>query len=168
MQRRSLLKLGIASAAVLAIAGGSLALLQPGLQQARLTAASRDVFSALGNAVLDGTLPADPAARHRAVAGLLDRLDGLIAGLPAHAQEELSQLLALLASTPGRRALAGLSNQWHEAGVSELQASLQAMRLSALALRQQAYQALHDLIAGAYFSDSATWSLLGYPGPTPA
>lgn len=168
MQRRSLLKLGVASAALLAIAGGSLALLQPGLAQARLTLASREVFAALGSAVLDGTLPAEPAARRRAVEGLLDRLDGLIAGLPAHAQEELSQLLALLASTPGRRSFAGLSSQWRDASIPELQASLQAMRLSTLALRQQAYQALHDLIAGAYFSDSATWSLLGYPGPTPA
>jgi hypothetical protein len=39
------------------------------------------------------------------------------------------------------------------------------MRTSSLQLRQQAYQALHDLVGSAYFSDAATWHLLGYPGP---
>ena len=39
------------------------------------------------------------------------------------------------------------------------------MRLSTISLRQQAYQALHDIVGSAYFSDAGTWSMLGYPGP---
>jgi hypothetical protein len=39
------------------------------------------------------------------------------------------------------------------------------MRVSALSLRQQAYQALHDIVGSAYFSDPRTWGILGYPGP---
>ena len=39
------------------------------------------------------------------------------------------------------------------------------MRVSSISLRQQAYQALHDIVGGAYFSDAQTWGLLGYPGP---
>lgn len=167
MQRRSLLKLGAASALVLAAAGGSLALLRPGLHDARLSAAGREVMRAVGAAVLDGSLPTDGAQREPALAGLLDRVDGLIAALPAHAQSELSQLLAILASSAGRRLLAELAAPWDRASVAQVQQSLDAMRLSSLALRQQAYHALHDIVSGAYFSDAATWDLLGYPGPRP-
>jgi len=159
------LKLGIASAALLAAGGGVLALLEPGLREARLTPAGRAVFSSVGRAMLDGSLPAEGAARQAALAGMLERVDALVAGLPAHAQDELSQLLALLASGAGRRTLAGLSGDWATAPIAEIQAALQSMRVSGLSLRQQAYQALHDITGSAYFSDASTWSLLGYPGP---
>lgn len=165
MQRRTLLKLGAASAAVLLVAGGTAALLQPGLAGGALSASGREVFSAVGRAVLDKTLPSDDGARHIALNGLLARIDVLVLSLPPHAQAELSQLLALLASAPGRRTLAGLSQPWPEASVADIQHALQEMRLSRLALRQQAYAALHDITAGAYFSDPASWPLLGYPGP---
>ena len=85
--------------------------------------------------------------------------------MPSHAQQELSQLLALLASGVGRRALAGLSSDWSAASTAEIQRALQTMRTSSIALRQQAYHALHDITGAAYFSDRSTWSLLGYPGP---
>lgn len=165
MNRRGWLKLGIASAAVLAASGGVLALLEPGLRQARLTSAGRTVFAGVGRAMLDGSLPADGAAREAALAGMLDRVDALVMGLPAHAQAELSQLLSLLASGAGRRTLAGLSSDWTSASIADIQAALQSMRVSSLSLRQQAYQALHDITGSAYFSDVSTWSLLGYPGP---
>ncbi|CAN7538370.1 hypothetical protein [Polaromonas sp. LjRoot131] len=165
MQRRTLLKLGAASAAVLLVAGGTAALLQPGLAGGSLSASGREVFSAVGRAILDKTLPADDGARHIALNGLLGRIDALVQSLPPHAQAELSQLLALLASAAGRRTLAGLSQPWDESSIADIQQSLQDMRLSRLALRQQAYAALHDITAGAYFSDPASWPLLGYPGP---
>lgn len=165
MQRRTLLKLGAVSAAVLIVAGGAAALLRPGLEGGVLSDSGRDVFSAVGLAVLDKTLPAEDGARQIALQGLLSRIDVLVLSLPSHAQAELSQLLALLASAAGRRTLAGLSQPWAEASIADIQHSLQDMRLSALALRQQAYAALHDITAGAYFSDPSSWPLLGYPGP---
>lgn len=165
MQRRTLLKLGMASAAVLALAGGTAALLQPGLEDGSLSSAGREVFAAVAQAVLDKSLPVDPAARQMALKGLLHRIDALVQSLPPHAQSELSQLLSLLASAAGRRTLAGLAQPWAEATVADIQQVLQNMRLSSLALRQQAYAALHDITAGAYFSDPSSWSLLGYPGP---
>jgi hypothetical protein len=97
--------------------------------------------------------------------GLLARIDTLVAALPPHAQEELSQLVALIASPAGRRAFAGLAVPWREAPVQQLQEALQSMRLSAISLRQQGYQALHDIVGAAWFSDEATWVTLGYPGP---
>ena len=46
-----------------------------------------------------------------------------------------------------------------------MQAALEGMRFSSLALRQQAYQALHEIVGGAYLSDESTWVAVGYPGP---
>jgi hypothetical protein len=165
MQRRKLLKIGMASSAVLLVAGGAMVLLQPGLNGRVLSAGGREVFAAIGRAVLDRTLPADPNARAAALHALMDRIDSVVQGLPPQAQGELAQLLALMASHAGRLALAGLATPWTEATVAEIQQALQGMRLSRLALRQQAYAALHDITASAYFSDASTWPLLGYPGP---
>lgn len=167
MHRRSWLKLSLGAAAVLTLGGGAVALIEPAWRDGRLTAAGREVFMHTGRAFLDGSLPADNSKRIHALAGLLDRTEALIAALPPHAQRELSQLLSLLATTPGRRALAGLAPEWADATVPEIRQALQAMRLSRLTLRQQAYQALHDITGSAYFSDPATWSVLGYPGPVP-
>ena len=165
MQRRTLLKLGAASAALLTVVGGTAALVQPGLDQGALAASGRMVFHSIGLGVLDKTLPEQPDAKEAALSGLLSRIDVLISALPAHAQGELSQLLAILATAAGRLALTGLALPWPEASALQVQAALQGMRLSSLAVRQQAYAALHDITAGAYFSEASTWPMLGYPGP---
>ena len=96
---------------------------------------------------------------------LLGRIEGVVSALAPHAQSELSQLLALLASGAGRRALAGLNQPWQTASVPDIERALQGMRVSSFSLRQQAYQALHDIVGVAYFSDAQTWGMLGYPGP---
>ena len=164
MQRRRLLSLGVISAAALAVGGGTLAMLKPGLHEARLSPAGREVFAGASRGILDGTLPSGDA-QLTAIEGLLTRIDALVAGLPPHAQSELSQLLSLLASSGGRRALCGLEASWPVASVADIQQALQLMRHSRLSLRQQAYHALHDIVGSAWFSDAQTWSALGYPGP---
>lgn len=88
-----------------------------------------------------------------------------MSAFPFHMQSELSQLLALLATAPGRSVLAGLPVEWTSASARDVQAALQAMRTSSLALRQQAYHALRDLTNAAYFADASTWAVMGYPGP---
>ena len=165
MQRRALLKLGIATSVVLALAGGGVAMFRPAWREGRLTSAGRMVFRAVALAVLDGTLPADVATREVALAAHLERLEATLRGLPNHTQGEVADLIALLAMPPGRVALAGLADSWDQASIADLQAALQSMRLSSLALRQQAYHALRDLTHAAYFSDASTWALLDYPGP---
>lgn len=168
MKRRSLLKLGVGAAVVLAVAGGGLALLKPGLVDGgkKLSPSARAVFRAVALAVFDGgLLPADPAAREAALAAHLDRIDASIAGFPAAVRSELSQVLALLSSSGGRLALVGLKSDWAEASVAELQQMLESLRLSSLATRQQIYHALRDLSSIAFFTDPAHWSLVGYPGP---
>ena len=157
--------LGAISAAVLAVGGGAMALVQPGLRDARLSAAGREVFAGASRGLLEGSLPRSGEPLRLALDGLLDRIDAVIAALPPHAQSELSQLLSLLATSGGRRALGGLAEPWPAASVAQVQEALQAMRVSGISLRRQAYQALHDIVGGAYFSDAQTWGLLGYPGP---
>lgn len=166
MQRRQWLKLGLASAAVLAVAGGAVVMVAPGLADGgKLAAPGRRVFGAAARGLLDGVLPTETAAREAAIGALLHRVDGLVGALPPHAQAELSQLLALLDQAPGRRLLADLDTEWDVASVEDLQHALQSMRSSAVSLRQQAYHALHDIANAAYFSDAAAWSFVGYPGP---
>jgi hypothetical protein len=167
MKRRTWLQLGLASGAVLALGGGALALIDPGLKSGRLTSAGHTVLTAVGRAVLDGSLPSETVAKDKALQGLLQRLDVLIGNLPPHAQAEVSQLLALLASGAGRMAVAGLNMAWPQASVAQIQNALQGMRSSTLSLKQQAYHALHDMVAGAYFAEASTWQQLGYPGPIP-
>jgi hypothetical protein len=165
MQRRSLLKLGLASAAVLAVAGGAASLVAPGWTGSALTRGGREVFAKVAETVLDQTLPKAPQEREAALLKLLDRINILVAALPGHAQDELSQLLAVLATSAGRNLLAGLSAPWPEASVAQTQQALQAMRVSTLGVRQQAYAALHEISGAAYFADESTWTVLGYPGP---
>lgn len=165
MQRRTLLKLGLVSGTVLALAGGAAMLVQPGLVQRRLTDAGRALFIGVGRAILQGTLPPDPAEQRQALEGMADRVDILAQNLPPHVVDELSQLVGLLGSSAGRVALAGLSTGWLEATPEQVSAALNDMRYSRLALRQQAYQALHEIVGGAYFSEETTWAVVGYPGP---
>ena len=165
MQRRRLLQLSLASAAALALAGGASALFQAGLAHGTLTSSGRSIFQTAAQAILDKTLPTAGPAGTAAMTGLLDRVDGLILALAEHAQAELSQLLSLLCSSPGRLLLTGNIQSWTGASLHELQQTLEAMRLSTLAIRQQAYAALHDITAGGYFSDASTCPVLGYPGP---
>lgn len=157
--------MGAVSATVLILAGGATALLQPGLRQGRLTPGAQDVFTSVARAILDSTLPTEPAQAQAALTGLVPRIDALVQALPPHAQAELSQLLGLLGTGLGRRTLAGLAPDWRSASVAEVQQALQSMRSSRLGLRLQSYQALHDIVGAAYFSDASTWPTLGYPGP---
>ena len=166
MQRRSLFKLGLGSALVLGLAGGALSLLQPGLQQGVLGPRARLVLTRIAEAVIADAWPdAGTMPRAAAMEALLLRINAQIAATPASVQAELSQLLMLMDSAPGRHALVGIGSSWETVQVAELTAALQSMRLSRISLRQQAYQGLHDLVYAAYFSGKESWQVLGYPGP---
>ena len=165
MQRRTLLKLSIASAAVLTLVGGAVATIKPGLDRGALTAVGLEVFRAIATGILDKTLPDETNRKIAALDALMLDINGLVSALPDHAQAELSQLLSILGTVAGRYALTGLQASWVTATVVEVQTALQGMRLSSLAVRQQAYAALHDITTGAYFSRPGNWAVLGYPGP---
>ena len=76
--------------AVLALAGGAMVLLRPGLEDGRLSPAGRDIFAAVARGVLGGLLPVDPVARAQAIQSHLGRLDNTIGGLPPALQAEIN------------------------------------------------------------------------------
>lgn len=166
-KRRRLLKLGLGAAALLAVAGGGVALLKPGLLEAntRLAPAARGLMRGVALAVLDGLWPAPGPAREASMEHHLAALDASIAALPAATRAELAQLLSLLCSAPGRLAMTGLKQDWPQASVAEVGAALEGLRHSRLALRQQVYFALRDLNAAVFFTQPEHWALMGYPGP---
>jgi hypothetical protein len=166
MQRRTLLGLSVAAGALLALAGGGVALLhERAWRDGKLLPAGREVLAAVARAVLDGSLPSDAAARAAAVEAHLIRIEATVGAMPAHTQGELADLLALLALPPLRTTLVGLSGAWTGASVADVHAALQSMRRSPLLLKRQVYNALRDLTHAAYFADASTWPLLRYPGP---
>lgn len=166
MRRRTLLQLGIGSAIALTVVGGGIALLQPALDpDGRMSAGGRAVMHGVARGVLDGVLPAEHGALHAALAAHLDRLDETLAAFPRATRDELSQLLALLATAPGRIGLAGLRSTWEVASIGAIQDALRGMRTSSLALRQQSYHALRDLTNAAWFAHPSAWAALGYDGP---
>ncbi|HEY0817387.1 MAG TPA: hypothetical protein VGD46_01330 [Rhizobacter sp.] len=164
MQRRKLLKLGAGAAVLLALAGGGVSLYRPALLDGQLTPAGQAVFKAVARAVLDGSLPVGPAAE-ASLALHLTHVGEVIHGFPPAVQAELAQLLAVVSTAPGRRLLAGLSPDWPEATVEQVQSALDDMRRSGITARQQAYNALRDITNAAFYADPSAWPLIGYPGP---
>lgn len=157
--------MGLAGSVALGVAGLGLALLPAVWKDGRLVAPARDLMAAVARAVLQGALPSDPAAEAAAVAAHLARVDDTVAGFPQAVQDEFALLLRLLTTGPGRVGLAGLGTDWAAAPVADVQAALQRLRASPLALRQQTYQALRDVSVAAYFADRSSWRHLGYLGP---
>jgi hypothetical protein len=114
-----------------------------------------------------GVLPADPSARAQAIHATAERVHQTILGLPLATQKEVQDLFGLLALAPARRLLAGVSHDWADASLEEVTAFLQDWRTHRLTLLRSAYQALHDLVLGSWYSDSTHWAAIGYPGPIP-
>lgn len=167
MQRRTLLRVGLAAGVALGVGAGVVALVQPAREAGRFTGPAREMFGAVARGVLGTLLPTDPAAARQALDAHLQRLEQAVAGMPPAVQAEIDQLTVLLASAPGRRLLAGVATPWADASAAEVQTALQGLRHSPLALRQQVYQALRELTNAAFFADTSTWALMGYTGQRP-
>ena len=156
-----------AAAAVAATTAAGILAWTPGWTGQRFSDPAAELLRRLAEVILAGLLPVEPNARQQATAQHLQRLSGVVASLPGATQSELSDLLALLSMPPGRWAMAGLAGSWTDASHEDIAKALQTMRHSAMAPRQQVYQALRELTIAAHFSDSASWGTLGYPGPQP-
>lgn len=165
MKRRSFLGFGMVTGTVLLVGGSLLALTRPGFAGGRLTPEGREVFSALGTAILDGLWPAEAGPRRTALHTWLDAVEATVAGLHPSARQELGTLTTVLVHPVGRRLLAGLESDWGTAAPADVAAALQALRESNHSVRQQAYHGLRDLCYGAFFSQPSSWQAIGYPGP---
>jgi hypothetical protein len=168
MNRRWWLK-GAAGVTLMAGLGmGAAQAWKPGFEAGAWPEDLTPTLLALAAAVLRGTLPEplpDPKAQSEELTHWTQRLQATLAGLPPAVQAEVSDLLGLLRLAPGRMILCGSGLDWAHLAPDDLHARLQAMRLSRLAPRQQAYHALRDLTHAAYYAGPNTWAALGYPGP---
>jgi len=164
--RRSFLKAGALAALVLAAGGGIYRATHPPLPKGFvLDGEARDAMHAIVPAILAGVLPLDADARRQAIASTTARLNRTILGLPLATQQEVQDLFGLLALGPARRLLTGIPDGWAQAKDADVSAWLQDWRTHRLALLRTAYQALHDLVLGSWYSDAANWAAIGYPGP---
>lgn len=164
LSRRSFIKTGLLGAAVLAAAGGLYRLRQPSPpQRYRLDGKATAALAAIVPAMLQDALPASATA---AVGATIVRVQVAIDGLPLRTQKEVADLFGLLTLAPTRRLLASVPDDWPDAKTEDVAAFLQSWRVHRFALLQGAYQALHDLIIGAWYADDSSWATIGYPGPT--
>jgi hypothetical protein len=163
VSRRSFLKVGLFGAITLAAVGGVYRALKSPTPPHRFTLDNdaRVALRAIVGAMLQGTMPDTAEATERAVAHTLEG----IAGLPLATQKEIQDLFALLMLGPTRRLLAGVPDDWANAKREDVTAFLQSWRVHRFMMLQSAYHALHDLIFGGWYADSAAWAAIGYPGP---
>ena len=163
MRRRSFFKLGLLGACTLAAGGAVWRVVGTATPAQRfvLDGEARAALSAIVPVMLGSALPPGIAPLARAIDGVRTA----ILGLPLAQQGEVRDLFGLLALAPARRFVAGVKGGWGQADPGQVAAFLQGWRLHRLATLQTAYLALHDLILGAWYGDSASWAAIGYPGP---
>lgn len=123
------------------------------------------ILRAIVPAMLAGALPDAPGERQTAIGETVAGVDRIVVRLPPHAQREIGQLFALLAAAPARRALAGVVSAWEDAGAAEVDAFLVRWRDSGWELKRAAYDALHQLVYGAWYANPRSWPAIGYGGP---
>jgi len=128
---------------------------------------ARAALEAIIPAVLAGALPTDASRRAAAVPATIAHVHAAILGLPLATQKEVQDLFGLLSLAPARRLLTGIADGWESASVGQVTAFLQTWRVHRLGLLRSAYQALHDLVLGAWYADPSSWAAIGYPGPMP-
>jgi len=106
-----------------------------------------------------------PGERRDALAATVRTVADAIAGLPEHARHELDQLFALLTFAPTRLVVARLPQRWEGADAASVDAFLLRLQHSDTTLLRSAYDALHQLVLGAWYGQAQSWSRIGYPGP---
>jgi hypothetical protein len=168
ISRRTLLKAGIAGGAALLLARWLYtATSEPSRGTVGSNAVSGDeaqILSAIIPVLLGAALPAGAdraVAQAEALSGALEA----IAGLPPAARKELDQLFALLAFVPARCVVAGVWSPWPEASPESIAAFLARWRDSRFALLRSAYEALHQIVYGAWYGNPRSWPAIGYAGP---
>jgi hypothetical protein len=163
-----LLKAGVAGVAALVLARWLYTTVsappRTATSDAALDSDARAVLAAIIPVILDGALPIGPdaaVARDEALTGAAQA----IAGLPPSVRRELDQLFALLAFAPTRCVVAGVWSPWPDASGESVAAFLAHWRDSRFALLRSAYEALHQIVLGAWYGNPRSWGAIGYPGP---
>ena len=171
MDRRSFLKLGMASSATLtavgvtaALSGCSEALPKDGDWKV-LTAQDRTLLSAIAPVMLKGSFPTDQADQQNALDKMLPVIDTVVYGLGPHNAKQMSDLFMLLNFGATRGLTTGVWSKWENADETEIENFLNKWRYSSLGLLDLGYNGINQLITAAWFGQKETWQQIGYPGP---
>jgi hypothetical protein len=135
--------------------------------QRMLDADGAAVIGAIVPVMLAGALPSDTASRERAIHVTVDNVDRAIAGLSPRQIGELRHLFVLLALPPMRWSLTHSMRDWENAAPADVDAFLVRLRDSRIRMLRAAYDALHQLVFGAWYGNPDAWPAIGYPGPPP-
>ncbi|BEV71253.1 MULTISPECIES: hypothetical protein [unclassified Paludibacterium] len=162
LTRRQLIKGGVLGGVVLLGAGW---LARPAPETPTGSSKAFQFLTPQDAVVVGAIAPAMLAVEALQVARVVQGVDQAIAALPLALQRELRQLFDLLGNPWGRRYLAGLSTPWSRADAIEVAAFLRRWQLSRLALLRTGYQALHALIAAAWYGNEESWPGIGYQRP---
>ncbi|WP_051326492.1 hypothetical protein [Aliagarivorans taiwanensis] len=98
---------------------------------------------------------------------LLQAIDQAYGYLPASTQQELSQLLDLLHRRGSFLLLSAGMSDLSKFSINQRIQLLNYWRFHSLALLNQAYQGLHELVMASWYGDSANWPALDYQLPEP-
>jgi hypothetical protein len=122
------------------------------------------MLRAIAASLLGPALPVDAPTRSAELGRVLSAIGALADNLPPSTRKEIGDLFGLLALKPARAVL-GYSGDWAEVDAPLISQFLLGLRESTIAMKQQAYFALHDLVLGSFYSEPKSWVGTGYPGP---
>lgn len=170
--RRQFIKAGIGGSLLLAAAAALHAPLERMGKRALVVSSPLDpslrtVVQAIAPVILQGAFPAAGPERAPALERITTGVARAVGALSAAAQKEVAELFALLAFAPTRIAVAGLTAGWEESSAADIEGFLRRWQNSRVDLLRSGYQALHDLVLGAWYADPESWVAIGYPGPPP-
>jgi hypothetical protein len=166
--RRTWLKGGLVSAALLSAGGLGLALwptrrgLGPSEPLRVLTEDEHAILAAIAGRVCPRPGPDVPGADAVGVATIADRL---LERTEPEAVEGLKTALALFESGLVGALFLERARPFTQLSGEQQDAVLVAWRDSSVALRRTLYRALSALVASIYYGDPRTWPGIGYPGP---
>jgi hypothetical protein len=123
------------------------------------------VLSAVLPALLYGALPEDATLAAMELERTKAAVNDFLPFLPLRQQQELHQLFNLLANRISRLGLTGHVSQLAELTVQQRLTLLDSWRDSYLAVLQQAYHGLRELLYGAYYGQPEHWQALAYTAP---
>lgn len=127
---------------------------------------SRDwVLSAFLPALLYAALPEDSTLASEQLARTKQAVADFIPYLPRRQQQELQQLFDLLANRLTQLALTGHFSTLDNLSVTDKLSILHSWRDSYLALLQQAFHGLRELLYGAHYGQPEHWQGLNYTAP---
>ena len=174
MTRRTWLKVGILGGAALTAAGlagrgiffgeGTDKGAAAGRTMGFLTRRDCLTLGPIIAAVLEGADAVGLTPEER-VGEVLLGVDQAVLGLLPAVQDEVRQLLTLLALPPARWLLVGIWPAWEKARPDQVRAFLERWRTSNRMLLRSAYEALHELILAAWYGNQKSWPAIGYGGP---